>query len=140
MVTKAIVDAHSTGAMAPNALKLARVHGMASVLIDELHHGELDQPSRARLERLTFDSLVEMGSAVPDDLLGELHRLMPPGGQELASQDELRVVWAQILGWVKGLAAGERFDDVRAIVQDQQKALLPASGKRAQARVAEPYL
>jgi hypothetical protein len=100
-----------------NPLKLARVHGMALALIDELHRGQLDDPSRTRLEHLTYDTLVETGSAVPDELLEELHRLVQPADQPTASDDELRLLWAQLLGWLKGVALGERIEDMRSFVE-----------------------
>jgi hypothetical protein len=100
-----------------NALKLARVHGMAIALIDELHRGHLDDPSRVRLEHLTHDALVETGSAVPDDLLEELHRLVQPAERATASDDELRLLWAELLGWLKGVALGERIEDMRSFVE-----------------------
>ena len=130
----------SMGEPAPNARKLARVHGMAGALIDELHRGELDGPSRSRLERLTHDSLVEVGSAVPDDLLEELHRLVPPADGPTVSQAELRVLWAQMLGWINGVALGERIYDVRALVQRQHEALSHAAEKPMVSRIGDPYL
>jgi hypothetical protein len=106
-----------------NARKLARVHGMASALIDELHRGQLDDQSRARLERLSYDALVEMGSAVPDDMLEELHRLVQPADGPSATDAELRVVWAQLLGWLNGVAVGERVDDLRSEVRHDREAV-----------------
>ena len=90
-----------------NAFKLARIHAMSEKLIDELHQGGLDDQSLARLEQVTGQTLVEMGSAVPDNLLEELAHLFGPSmGQP--SEAELRVVWAAMLGWLHGLVLGEQ--------------------------------
>ena len=121
-----------------NAKKLARVHAMASALIDELHRGDLDDLSRHRLEHLTFDTLVEMGSAVPDDLLEELRRLVPPGEGLNATDAELRILWAQILGWIGGIALSEGFEQARWAVEDVLAQSEDASATAARAR--GPYL
>lgn len=131
---------NSTAESEPNARKLARVYGMAGALIDELHQGQLDDPSRSRLERLTRDSLVEMGSAIPDDLLEELHRLVPPGDGTAASQAELRVLWAQMLGWIAGVALSEQFDEAQDVAGEQREAVARAASNNPTARIAQPYM
>ena len=63
---------------------------------------------------LTFDTLVEVGSAVPDALLDELGRLVQPADAARATDAELRVLWAQMLGWISGALLGEQLDRVQA--------------------------
>lgn len=86
--------------------KLGRMHALASRLLEELHHGDLDTPSRQRLKQLSFALLVEVGSALDDRLLDELGRLavLPPCDDP--SDEELRVLDAQLVGWLNGLALG----------------------------------
>jgi hypothetical protein len=108
-----------------NAQKLGRVHAMACLIIEELHRDDLDASSRARLEHLTYDTLVEMGSALPGDLLDELGRLVRPGTGEVASVAELRIVWAQIRGWLQGIALAEEIADTRQAIEEVQALALP---------------
>lgn len=123
-----------------NALKLARLHDMAGALVDELHHVELDAPSRARLERLAYDSLVEVGSALPPSLLDELQRLVPPSERPRASDAELRVLWAQVLGWINGVALADRVDALLHLNELQRAEPAPDQPRAETARVATPYL
>jgi hypothetical protein len=98
--------------------KLGRMHGLVLNLLAELRQIELDAASVDRLESLTQQTLVEIGSAVPDELLAELGRFMGGASVDGPTADELRVVEAQLLGWLRGMVRASRFEDLHAIVDD----------------------
>jgi hypothetical protein len=106
--------------------KLARMHGLVLNLLAELRHVELDPASAERLESLTQQTLVEIGSAVPDDLLAELGRVMGGASTDGPTPDELRVVEAQLLGWLRGMVRASRFEDLQAIVHATRDAVAHA--------------
>lgn len=106
--------------------KLGRMHGLVRNLLAELRQIELDAASIERLESLTQETLVEIGSAVPDDLLAELGRVLGGASIDAPTADELRVVEAQLLGWLRGMARASRFEDLQAIVDDTQAQLASA--------------
>lgn len=82
--------------------KLLRLHDSLAAMVDEATHGELDAAVTGDLRTVTGRFLVEIGSALPDDLLEELRVLV---GDDLvgATDDELRLLRRQLLGWVEGV-------------------------------------
>ena len=99
-----------------DAPKLGRMHHMVLRLVEELRSGGLDDASCERLQRLTYQTLVEIGSAVPDDLLRELGRVVAPVVCDHPTPSELRLLSAQLIGWLAGIAAAETFEDRQAAV------------------------
>jgi hypothetical protein len=91
--------------------KLARMHALVARLLAELRDVTLDPASLVRLEALVQQTLVDIGSAVPADLLDELGRIFHRAARGRPTGDELRVVDAQMLGWLRGLASAPAVDD-----------------------------
>ena len=83
--------------------KLLRVAHVLLALHTELPADPLDETARHRLAAMEFGLLAELGSAVPPVLLDELRTLVGPVGSAEHSEVELRLILAQMLGWVKGL-------------------------------------
>jgi hypothetical protein len=82
--------------------KLLRLHDSLAAVVDESARGALDDRVAGDLRVVTGRFLVEIGSALPDDLLDEL-RLLVGDGLVGASDDELRLLRRQLLGWVEGV-------------------------------------
>ena len=52
--------------------------------------------------------VVELGSSLSDEALDELGRLIPRLPDAATTPGELRVLEAQLVGWVSGVLEGER--------------------------------
>lgn len=90
--------------------KVVRLAEMIDAITDELHDEPIDRAARARLRDLYRVVLVEVGSTLSDPLLDELAHLQQ--SPEVGSDDEMRVVVAQLAGWLRGLRAGLATGDV----------------------------
>ncbi|MEO6628244.1 MAG: bacterial proteasome activator family protein [Aquihabitans sp.] len=98
--------------------KVMRIGSMIKQLLEEVRSAELDGPARARLREIYDTSVRELGSALSPDLREELERVaIPFGDGEAPSDAELRVVQAQLVGWLEGL-----FHGIQATVFAQQAA------------------
>jgi len=105
----------ASGASRPEVLVLApgkvlRLGAMVDAIVDELRASPLDEATRAQIRRLYRDALVEVGSTLSDPLLEELAGLQ--SAPALGSDAELRIVVAQLAGWLHGLCEGMAAGDV----------------------------
>ncbi len=88
--------------------RLLRVMWMAQPLLAELHAlPDMEPPARRRFRALGRRMLIELGSSLSPPLAEELRRLveLPP---DEPTYDELRVLHAQLVGWLNGLLAAMR--------------------------------
>lgn len=90
--------------------KVLRLGAMVDAIVDELRTAPLDEATRAQIRRLYRDALVEIGSTLSDPLLEELAGLQT--ATRLGSDAELRIVVAQLAGWLHGLCEGLAAGDV----------------------------
>jgi len=98
--------------------KVMRIGSMIKQLLEEVRGAELDGPARTRLKEIYETSLKELGSALSPDLREELERVaIPFGDGEQPSEAELRIVQAQLVGWLEGL-----FHGIQATLFAQQMA------------------
>jgi Protein of unknown function (DUF2587) len=101
--------------------KVMRIGSMIKQLLEEVRGAELDEAARARLREIFETSLVELGSALSPDLRQELERLSRPFSDDAdgtpPSESELRIVQAQLVGWLEGL-----FHGIQATLFAQQMA------------------
>ena len=97
--------------------KVLRIGAMTKQLLDEVRHAPLDEAGRARLKEIYETSVRELGDCLSDDLRQELGRLTSPFTSEVPSEAELRVVQAQLVGWLEGL-----FHGIQAALFSQQMA------------------
>ena len=98
--------------------KVMRVGSMIKQLLEEVRSTELDEPSRERVKEIYETSVRELASALSPDLAAELGRLALPFDEgEIPSEAELRVVKAQLVGWLEGL-----FHGIQATLFAQQMA------------------
>ena len=97
--------------------KVLRIGAMTKQLLDEVRHAPLDEAGRARLKEIYETSVHELGECLSDDLRQELSRLTSPFTSDIPSEAELRVVQAQLVGWLEGL-----FHGIQAALFSQQMA------------------
>lgn len=87
--------------------KVMRIGSMVKSLLEEVRSGALDEASRERLAEIYERSIVELSEALSPDLQEELHTLaLPFKDGETPSDSELRIVKAQLVGWLEGLFHG----------------------------------
>ena len=99
------------------APKLMRIASMTRAMLDEIRQAPLDEAGRRRLVDIHARSLEEMQDVLSDDLREELNEIFVPLSSETASESELRIAQAQLVGWLEGLFAG-----IQATLWSQQAA------------------
>ena len=85
--------------------KLMRLEGAVAAVLDELHHVEVRTWDEERIDQLVARILAEIGSCLPDPLLDELVRLIGPLRDGVRSPSTVRVVLAQLEGWLSAVVA-----------------------------------
>ncbi len=85
--------------------KLLRIASMIRELVEEVRGGRIDDPGRDRLAEIYRSSVDQLKDALSPDLQQELSTLMGPLNNP-ASESEVRVAQAQLLGWLEGLFHG----------------------------------
>jgi hypothetical protein len=116
--------------------KLLRIASMLRELIEEVQRSPLDEGGRARLTEIYRRSVGELDESLTEELQQELADLAPPL-PEGASESELRVAQAQLLGWLEGLFHGIQAAlwtqqmQARAALEEMRRRSLP-SGAPAQ--------
>jgi hypothetical protein len=85
--------------------KLLRIASMIRELVEEVRRSKLDDQGRTRLARIYRNSLEQLKETLSEDLQEELAALAVPLEGE-ASEAEVRVAQAQLLGWLEGLFHG----------------------------------
>jgi Protein of unknown function (DUF2587) len=86
--------------------KVMRIGSMVKQLLDEVRAAPLDEASRTRLREIYQTSVDELAGAISPDLQDELRRVVPPFGEGVPSEAELRIAQAQLVGWLEGLFHG----------------------------------
>lgn len=99
------------------APKLMRIASMTRAMLDEIRQNPLDEAGRLRLIEIHVNSLDELQGVLSDDLRQELADMFAPVEKETATESELRLVQAQLVGWLEGLFAG-----IQASLWSQQAA------------------
>jgi hypothetical protein len=97
--------------------KVMRIGSMIKQLLDEVRQAPLDAASRARMKEIYETSVRELTEGLSPDLAAELDRLALPFESAVPSEAELRVVQAQLVGWLEGL-----FHGIQATLFAQQMA------------------
>ena len=94
------------GSVVSNPAALIRVANMLQMLTVEVHELPLDDAGRRRLFDVQHRAVEAIRSLVSDDLGAELSSLGLPLEDVGASESELRIAQAQIVGWLNGLFQG----------------------------------
>jgi len=99
------------------APKLMRIASMTRAMLEEIRQAPLDDAGRRRMVAVHENTLAEMQDILSDDLRAEMNELFTPLSGESATEAELRVAQAQLVGWLEGLFAG-----IQATLWSQQAA------------------
>lgn len=99
-------DASDDGSVISDPAALIRVANMLQMLTIEVHELPLDDAGRRRLFDVQHRAVDAIRSLVSHDLGAELSSLGLPLEDVGASESELRIAQAQIVGWLNGLFQG----------------------------------
>ena len=97
--------------------KLIRIASMTRAMLDEVRQAPLDEGGRARLAEVHGRSVDELRGVLSTDLLEEFDEIMIPLRDGEATEAELRIAQAQLIGWLEGL-----FHGIQASLWSQQMA------------------
>lgn len=97
--------------------KLIRMASMTRAMLDEARQAPLDEGGRKRLAKVHSKSVEELRGILSEDLQEEFAEIMIPLNHEGATESELRVAQAQLIGWLEGL-----FHGIQASLWSQQMA------------------
>ena len=96
--------------------KLMRIAAMVRELLGEVRQSTLDEAGRRHLREVHERAIAALRETLSEELQNELEALSLPLGEE-ASQSEIRVAQAQLVGWLEGL-----FQGIQAALWSQQMA------------------
>jgi Protein of unknown function (DUF2587) len=85
--------------------KLMRIAAMVKELLGEVRQSTLDDVGRKHLRQIHERALAALRETLSDELQNELQALSLPLGDD-ASQSEIRIAQAQLVGWLEGLFQG----------------------------------
>lgn len=97
--------------------KLIRIASMTRAMLDEARQAPLDEGGRQRLAEVHARSVDELREVLSSELQEEFNEIMIPLNKEHATESELRVAQAQLIGWLEGL-----FHGIQASLWSQQMA------------------
>lgn len=97
--------------------KLIRIASMTRAMLEEVRQAPIDQKGRLRLTEVHRQSLEELREVLSEELLDEFDQVMLPLEGEEASEAEIRIAQAQLIGWLEGL-----FHGIQASLFSQQVA------------------
>lgn len=109
--------------MVEEPAKVMRIGTMVRQLLDEVKASPLDEVARERLAEIYRRSITELEDGLAPELVEELERLsLPLTDDDVPSESELRVVQAQLVGWLEGLFHGIQTTIAAQQMAAQQKA------------------
>lgn len=97
--------------------RLLRIASTVQALLQEVETTELDEAARQRLTDIHNRAVEDLRGSVSDELKRELEQLTLEPEDETPSGAELRVMQAQLSGWLQGL-----FHGIQASIATQQMA------------------
>lgn len=95
--------------------KLIRIASMTRAMLDEARQAPLDDGGRRRMAAVHARSVEELKDVLSPELQEEFGEIMVPLNEEGASEAELRVAQAQLIGWLEGV-----FHGIQASLWSQQ--------------------
>jgi len=95
--------------------KLIRIASMTRAMLEEVRQMPLDEAGSTRLLEVYHSSLEQLREVLSDDLQEELGAMFQPLTAGSVSESELRIVQAQLVGWLEGL-----FHGIQASLWSQQ--------------------
>ena len=109
------VSTEEEGPAVSQPTRLIRIASMTRAMLDEARQAPLDEGGRQRLAKVHARSVDELREVLSPDLQDEFNEIMIPLNTENASESELRVAQAQLIGWLEGL-----FHGIQASLWSQQ--------------------
>ena len=109
--------AEDDGTFVSEPARLIRIASMTRAMLDEVRQADLDDAGRARLMQIYASSISQLRDSLSDDLAAELDEMFRPLDGSDVSESELRIVQAQLVGWLEGL-----FHGIQASIFSQQAA------------------
>jgi hypothetical protein len=97
--------------------KLIRIASMTRAMLEEARQAPLDEGGRQRLAEVHARSVDELREILSDELQEEFDEIMIPLNRAHATEAELRIAQAQLIGWLEGL-----FHGIQASLWSQQMA------------------
>ena len=97
--------------------RLLRIASMTRAMLDEVRQADLDEAGRDRLVQIYASSMGQLKESLSDDLVEELDEMFGPLEGSEVTESEMRIVQAQLVGWLEGL-----FHGIQASVFSQQAA------------------
>ncbi|HEX9848257.1 MAG TPA: proteasome activator [Acidimicrobiia bacterium] len=97
--------------------KLIRIASMTRAMLDEARQAPLDEGGRERMAKVHARSVDELRDVLSPELQEEFSEIMIPLNEAGASEAELRVAQAQLIGWLEGV-----FHGIQASLWSQQMA------------------
>jgi hypothetical protein len=95
--------------------KLIRIASMTRAMLNEAREAPLDDGGRQRMALVHARSVEELRDVLSPELQEEFNEIMVPLNDQGASEAELRVAQAQLIGWLEGL-----FHGIQASLWSQQ--------------------
>ena len=131
------------GDLVEQPAKVMRIGTMVKQLLEEVRAAPLDDASRNRLRDIHAASIRELEEGLAPELREELERITLPFTEgETPSDAELRIVQAQLVGWLEGvfhgiqtamfaqqMAARAQLESRRALPGGQQPDVRPGGGQ-----------
>ncbi len=108
-------DGHTPEVSEPS--KLIRMASMTRAMLEEARQAPLDDGGRRRMAQVHSKSVDELRPIFSEELQEEFNEIMIPLNNEDATESELRVAQAQLIGWLEGL-----FHGIQASLWSQQMA------------------
>jgi hypothetical protein len=122
------------GSMVEEPAKVMRIGTMIKQLLEEVRAAPLDDASRNRLRDIHAASIRELEDGLSPELRDELERITLPFSEgETPSDAELRIVQAQLVGWLEGV-----FHGIQTAMFAQQMAARAQLEERRKALPAAP--
>jgi len=116
-----VADGREEGSPATESVaepaKVMRIGSMVKELLEEVRRAPLDEAGRVRLREIHETSIRELAEGLSPDLKDELERFSLPFDDKAATEAELRIAQAQLVGWLEGL-----FHGIQAAIFAQQMA------------------
>ncbi|MGH2723354.1 MAG: proteasome activator [Actinomycetota bacterium] len=133
----------ASGGSVEHPAKLLRIASMIRELVEEVRHTGIDEGGRKRLRTIYERSVDELKETLSEDLQQELEELMAPL-ESSATESEVRVAQAQLLGWLEGLFHGiqaalwSQQMQARAALEQMRRRGLPAGMQQGERGSGEP--
>jgi hypothetical protein len=108
-------EAEDEPAAVTHPTKLIRIASMTRAMLEEARQAPLDENGRKRMAMVHARSIEELREILSPELQEEFSEVMVPLSEEGATEAELRVAQAQLIGWLEGV-----FHGIQASIWSQQ--------------------